>query len=183
MDIRHAGGGGSFVRQPAPQPAKLQPRCRRQVRNRTAARIASATSLIPTPDRELVAMMGRLARTLLASASIGSSLTPTYGARSILFTTSKSHRNSPGPLLRGISSPPATSITKIHQSTRSSEKVDARLSPPDSNRINSRPRNLASRSSPAAIFNVGPSRLTGGGQAPASTADTRKGSIRAERRN
>src|SRR5258708_3329458 len=118
-DTRHTGGGARFAPQPVRQPAELSPRGRRQTRNRTAARIASATSSIPTPDRALVGITGRPSRTRLASASIGASSTPTYGARSILLTTSRSHRNSPGPRLRGISPPPATSITNIHQSTRS----------------------------------------------------------------
>ena len=100
----------------------------------------------------MVASTGRPALTRFASASICSSSTPTWGARSILLTTRRSQRSRPGPFLRGISSPPATSMTKIHQSTRSSEKVEARLSPPDSNRISSSPGNRASRSSPAAMF-------------------------------
>ena len=54
--------------------------------------------------------------------------------------------------------------------TRSSEKVEARLSPPDSNMISSTPGNLRSSSSPAAMLSVGSSRITVCGQAPASTA-------------
>ena len=75
----------------------------------------------------------------------------------------------PGPRLRGMSSPPATSITKIHQSTRSREKVEARLSPPLSIRITPR-REGPSRLSAASMLSDGSSRITVCGQAPASTA-------------
>ena len=47
--------------------------------------------------------------------------------------------------------------------------------------ISSTPGNLRSSSSPAAMFSVGSSRITVCGQAPASTAETRAGSIRPER--
>ncbi len=124
---------------------------------------------MPSPVRALVARIGRPSRTARASASMASRSTPTNGARSVLLTTSKSQRSTPGPRLRGMSSPPATSITKIHQSTRSSEKVEARLSPPDSKMMSSTPGNLRSSSSPAAMLSVGSSRMTVCGQAPAST--------------
>ena len=49
----------------------------------------------------------------------------------------------PGPRFRGISSPPATSMTNIQKSVRSREKVEAGLSPPLSSRISRRPGNAA----------------------------------------
>ena len=64
---------------------------------------------------------------------------PTIGARSVLLTTSRSEKVTPGPPLRGTLSPPATSMTKICTSTRPEENVAVRLSPPDSTRIRSRP--------------------------------------------
>ena len=64
--------------------------------------------------------------------------TPTYGARSVLLTTSRSARSMPGPPLRATSPPPATSRTKIWASTSAGENVAVRLSPPDSTSTTSR---------------------------------------------
>jgi len=71
-----------------------------------------------------------------------------------------------------MSSPPAQSITNIHQST-SSQKVDGEISPPDSNRISSYAGiglSLARRD-----IQVGSSRSQCAGHAPASTRGYREG--------
>jgi hypothetical protein len=57
-----------------------------------------------------------------ASRSITSRDAPTKGARSILLITSRSERVMPGPPLRGILSPPATSITWIETSSGSGSR-------------------------------------------------------------
>jgi len=69
-------------------------------------------------DTEVVAHLvtreiknGRSPRIFLASRSITSRLAPTSGARSILLMTRRSERVMPGPPLRGILSPAATSMT------------------------------------------------------------------------
>ena len=183
------GIADELAAKPGPPPAssttELGPRppARRfKPRNRTAADIASATGWIPTRARRLVATpAGRRARARLppASARVGADV----GRQIDLVDNQQVAAHQAWAFLRGMSSPPATSMTNIHESTRSSEKVEARLSPPDSNRISSTPGKRASSSSPAAIFKVGSSRITVCGQAPASTADTRAGSISPERRS
>ncbi len=65
----------------------------------------------PSPARTQVKTNGRSPRILRASRSITSSDAPTCGARSVLLMTSRSERVIPGPPLRGILSPPATSMT------------------------------------------------------------------------
>ena len=78
------------------------------------------------------ASTGRPSRACSASWTIRGTSTPTYGARSVLLTTSRSARSMPGPPLRATSPPPATSSTKIWTSTSAGENVAVRLSPPDS---------------------------------------------------
>src|ERR687885_736926 len=65
----------------------------------------------PSPLRRLLKTTGRSPRARPASRSITSSDAPTCGARSILLMTRRSERAIPGPPLRGILSPAATSIT------------------------------------------------------------------------
>src|ERR1700722_17079798 len=65
----------------------------------------------PTASRRFVNTNGRSPRIFRESRSITSSEAPTYGARSILFITRRFERVIPGPPLRGILSPSATSIT------------------------------------------------------------------------
>ena len=65
----------------------------------------------PSPAFRLVKVHGRSPRMRLVSRSITSSDAPTYGARSVLLITRKSDLVIPGPPLRGIFSPSATSIT------------------------------------------------------------------------
>ena len=84
----------------------------------------------------LVKIKGLVPRIFIESLSITFKSAPTKGAKSILLMTSKSDLVIPGPPLRGILSPSATSITKIVASTSSGLKVAERLSPPLSmNRI------------------------------------------------
>jgi glycosyltransferase involved in cell wall biosynthesis len=63
------------------------------------------------PLCRLVKHQGRPGRMRSVSACITARLAPTNGARSILLITSRSERVMPGPPLRGILSPAATSIT------------------------------------------------------------------------
>jgi uncharacterized protein len=65
----------------------------------------------PWPVFRLLNTNGRSPRIFRASRSITSSEAPTRGARSILLMTSRSLFVMPGPPLRGILSPAATSIT------------------------------------------------------------------------
>src|SRR5581483_12379447 len=74
---------------------------------RTQSRIAST----PSPLRRFVKTNGRSPRWRRASRAITARSAPTWGARSILLMTSRSERRIPGPPLRGIFSPSATSIT------------------------------------------------------------------------
>src|SRR5699024_9092904 len=76
------------------------------------------------------ASTGSSPRTARASVTIRSGSTPTCGARSVLLTTSRSARSTPGPPLRATSPPPATSIQKICASTNAGLNVAVRLSPP-----------------------------------------------------
>ncbi len=71
----------------------------------------AVTSATPSPARMLVITKGRGPRMRAASLAITSSEAPTCGARSTLLMTSRSERVMPGPPLRGIFSPPETSIT------------------------------------------------------------------------
>src|SRR5277367_5730790 len=64
-----------------------------------------------TRVRRLLELFLQPAHHLVQPHSITSSDAPTYGARSILLITSRSERMIPGPPLRGILSPSATSIT------------------------------------------------------------------------
>src|SRR6516164_4362841 len=74
-------------------------------------RIHVTTSPRPTPLLRFVNTNGRSPRISLASRAITSRLAPTWGARSILLITRRSERVTPGPPLRGILSPPETSMT------------------------------------------------------------------------
>ena len=69
-------------------------------------------------------------RRAVASRASRSTSEPTNGARSVLLMTSRSARAIPGPPLRGMSSPPATSMTKICTSASAGLKTAVRLSPP-----------------------------------------------------
>jgi hypothetical protein len=68
-------------------------------------------SASPCPVFMLLKTNGRSPRILRLSRSITSSEAPTIGARSVLLITSRSDRVIPGPPLRGILSPAATSMT------------------------------------------------------------------------
>ena len=83
--------------------------------------------------------------------------------------TSKSERVIPGPPLRGIFSPSATSITKIVISARSGLKVAERLSPPLSININSMSGKRLAISSTASKFMLASSRIAVCGHPPVST--------------
>jgi hypothetical protein len=66
---------------------------------------------MPSPVLQLLSSTGRPRRTSFASFTIKSTLAPTKGARSVLLMTSRSERMMPRSRLRGMSSPPAVSIT------------------------------------------------------------------------
>ena len=100
---------------------------------------------------------------------------PTNGARSVLLITSKSERVIPGPPLRGIFSPCATSITKIVTSAKSGLKVADKLSPPDSIKTISTSGKRATISSTASKFIEASSRIAVCGQPPVSTPIIRSG--------
>jgi hypothetical protein len=89
-----------------------------------------------------------------------------------LLMTSKSVCVMPGPPLRGILSPPQTSITWIVKSASSRLKHAARLSPPDSMK-RSWGLNFACSSSRASRFEEISSRMAACGQPPVSTARMR----------
>src|SRR5262249_11339865 len=65
----------------------------------------------PSPDLRFAKIKGCSPRILDASLSITCRSAPTNEAKSILFITRRSERVMPGPPLRGILSPAATSIT------------------------------------------------------------------------
>src|ERR1051326_1955293 len=73
--------------------------------------IHAMTSCTPVPFLMLVKTNGRSPRIFFESRAMTSRSAPTCGARSILLMTSRSDRVTPGPPLRGILSPPETSIT------------------------------------------------------------------------
>jgi hypothetical protein len=68
-------------------------------------------SVNPCPVFMLLKTKGRSPRMRRLSRSITSSEAPTSGARSVLLITSRSDLVIPGPPLRGILSPAATSMT------------------------------------------------------------------------
>ena len=118
----------------------------------------NAASCAAHPVRDLARAVGRAATSPRPAgrrgartprATICSTSEPTYGARSVLLITSRSARAIPGPPLRGMSSPPATSITKICTSARAGEKIAVRLSPPLSTNTRSSGPVAASSSSTA----------------------------------
>src|SRR5207249_10374261 len=78
---------------------------------RSSLRISSTSAEIPSPVRQLVNRNGLSPRMSFESCAISSRLAPTYGARSILLMTRMSDCVMPGPFLRGILSPAATSMT------------------------------------------------------------------------
>jgi hypothetical protein len=84
-----------------------------------------------------VKIKGLSPRIFFASLSMTFKSAPTNGARSILLMTNKSDLVIPGPPLRGILSPAATSMTYIVKSTNSGLKVAAKLSPPLSKKTKS----------------------------------------------
>ena len=73
--------------------------------------INSAISSTPFDDFIELNTVGPLSRILLLSLFITSKSAPMYWAISVLFITNKSDCDIPGPPLRGILSPPDTSIT------------------------------------------------------------------------
>ena len=90
-----------------------------------------------TSSRSEIAATGSSPRRSLASRTMRSTSEPTKGARSVLLIVSRSARAMPGPPLRGMSSPAATSITKICTSASAGEKIAVRLSPPLSTKTTS----------------------------------------------
>ena len=62
-------------------------------------------------QRAYETVFGQTPRIVFASRAMTSRSAPTCGARSILLMTSRSDRVTPGPPLRGILSPPDTSMT------------------------------------------------------------------------
>ncbi len=122
---------GSVVRAASP-PATLDPRPPVRPRRRSGRRSASrrpgrrgaarapTTSTGPADGSSVseISTVGRSPRTAAASRRITSRSAPTIGARSVLLTTNRSEKVTPGPPLRGTLSPPATSTTKICTSTR-----------------------------------------------------------------
>ncbi|SSS43418.1 Uncharacterised protein [Acinetobacter baumannii] len=112
-----------------------------------------------------------------ASWSITSRFAPTIGARSVLLIISKSDLVIPGPPLRGIFSPPATSMTYKVKSESSGLNVAAKLSPPLSIIMSSKPSNFSHRSSIAAKLIEASSRIAVCGQPPVSTPTIRSGDI------
>ena len=98
---------------------------------------------------------------------------PTRSARSSLLTTSRSLRVIPGPPLRGMSSPPATSITKICTSASAGLKIAVRLSPPLSTSTRSSGARPRSSSATASRLAETSSRIAVCGQPPVSTARIR----------
>ena len=90
----------------------------------------------------------------------------------------------PGPPLRGMSSPPATSITKICTSASAGLKIAVRLSPPLSTNTRSSGAGRASSSATASRLAEMSSRIAVCGQPPVSTARIRSaGSTPVRRRN
>jgi hypothetical protein len=113
----------------------------------------------PRPLFKFVKTNGRFARIHTLSASITPRLAPKTGAKSILLITSRSERVIPGPPLRGIFSPSATSITYIVKSANSGLNVAARLSPPDSMKHNYAFGNVVLKTSMAERFMDASSRM------------------------
>jgi urease accessory protein len=73
--------------------------------------VINKIDLAPMVGASLDVMSHDAKRMRVASSAITSRLAPTSGARSILLMTSRSERVMPGPPLRGILSPAATSMT------------------------------------------------------------------------
>ena len=116
-------------------------RCRATMARTQSSSRRDRVRVVPGEGDHRPAVAGRAGR----RERIRSTSTPTYGARSVLLTTSRSARSMPGPPLRATSPPPATSSTKIWTSTSAGEKVAVRLSPPDSTSTRSSGRELAPR--------------------------------------
>src|SRR5919108_4849047 len=72
--------------------------------------ICSATCSMPWPVLQFTRTYGLSPLTSFASLSIIARSAPTWGARSILFMTKRSHVSIPKPLFLGYLSPPDTSI-------------------------------------------------------------------------
>src|ERR1700730_5008154 len=79
--------------------------------NNMSCEISSTSSAIPSPVRQLVKTNGFSPLIIFESRRMTSRLASTYGAISILLMTKTSDWEIPGPFLRGILSPAATSIT------------------------------------------------------------------------
>src|SRR5258705_8317355 len=86
-------------------------RARGLISNRNSRSISATNSGTPSPVLQFVNRNGLLPRIISESCFITSRLAPTWGARSVLLITSMSEYVIPGPFLRGILSPAATSIT------------------------------------------------------------------------
>src|SRR5208337_5284598 len=78
--------------------------------NSRSLRINSTRAGMPSPVLQLVNRNGLSPRIMRESRSITSRLAPTWEARSVLLITRMSDCEMPGPFLRGILSPAATSI-------------------------------------------------------------------------
>src|SRR5262249_37354084 len=83
----------------------------RSMSNSSSLSISSTSSGMPSPVLQLVNRNGLLPRISRESCFITSRLAPTWGAKSVLLMTRMSECVIPGPLLRGILSPAATSVT------------------------------------------------------------------------
>src|SRR5262245_61140856 len=79
--------------------------------NSRSRRIRSTSAWMPSPVLQLVNRNGFSPRITRESRAITSRLAPTCGARSVLLMTRMSDCVIPGPFLRGILSPAATSMT------------------------------------------------------------------------
>src|SRR5678815_3159910 len=78
--------------------------------NKSSCRIHEITASTPSCFLRFVKTYGREPRIMRESRSMTARSAPTKGARSVLLITRRSERVMPGPPLRGILSPPATSI-------------------------------------------------------------------------
>ena len=120
----HTHASGQSARDEARTRARAAPSARSTPARRGDRRagmlsIKQQLALDPGDDRPLrlrrssgcVKRNGRSPRAAFESRAMTSRLAPTCGARSILLMTSRSDRVTPGPPLRGILSPPDTSIT------------------------------------------------------------------------
>src|SRR5262245_102084 len=153
-------------------------------RDASCSRTHWITSSTPSFCRRLTIRNGRSPRIFRLSRRMTSRSAPTCGARSILLITSKSLLQMPGPPLRGILSPSATSMTKMKRSASSREKTAVRLSPPDSTRTSSSSGNCRWKLATALRLALASSRMAVWGQPPVWTPTIRSsGSTSRRERN